>query len=44
MPASDKAKKQQTFVKLSQVNFMNSTVKLNKEYIAEVIEYSINPF
>ncbi|TNV75039.1 hypothetical protein FGO68_gene6426 [Halteria grandinella] len=45
MPATDNVKKQQsTFVKISPANFQNTSVALNDEYIAEAIEYSINPF
>jgi hypothetical protein len=44
MPASDTIKKSlATYVKLSQANFLNVT-NLNKTYIAEVIEYGLNPF
>jgi hypothetical protein len=33
-----------TFVKISPANFINSTVNLTKDFIAEAVEYSINPF
>jgi len=45
MPATDNIKKQfSSFVKISPSNFVNTEVELNQEYIAEAIEYAVNPF
>ena len=46
IPATSNIKKAlQTFVKISPANFANnSAVNLGKEFVAEVIEYAVNPY
>jgi len=45
MPATiGRAVQDLTFVKISPANFLNSTVKLNAQFIAEATEYFVNPF
>ncbi len=45
MPATTSVKKQQTtYVKISPTNFKDTNIQLNKEFVAEAIEYAVNPF
>lgn len=45
MPAtSGRAVKDTTYVKISPANFINSSVQLNPQFIAEATEYFMNPF
>jgi hypothetical protein len=45
MPATDNIKKQMScFFKLSPANFVNVSLDLQNSFVAEAIEYAVNPF
>jgi len=45
MPATSTVPTQAaTYVKISPANFMNTSVQLNPQFIAEAIEYYVNPY
>jgi hypothetical protein len=45
MPATYNEKRQKmTFFKISKANFKNGEIQIARDFIAEAIEYTINPF